>query len=48
MFNNLLIFSEDNVVAKRTGGSGISPIYYEEVFGKESDKDYLENDIILL
>ena len=42
------LFSEDNVVAKRTGGFGISPIYYEEVFGKESDKDYLENDIILL
>jgi len=40
------ILSEYNMVAKRTGGKGISPIHYEKVTGKKSSRDYLPNEII--
>ena len=40
------ILSEENIVAKRTGGEGISPIEYESVVGKESNKDYRKNEVI--
>ena len=40
------IFSEDNLVAKRTGGVGISPIKAHKLFGAESDKEYKKNQII--
>lgn len=40
------ILSDDNIIAKRTGGEGISPIYYKQVFGKKSEKDYAINEII--
>ncbi len=39
-------FSELNVVAKRTGGIGISPIFYRSVFGKKSSRDYEKDDVI--
>lgn len=39
-------FTEDNIIAKRTGGRGISPIYYENVIGKVSEKDYFIDDLI--
>jgi len=40
------IFSEDNLVAKRTGGSGVSPIHYENIFGKKANRNYLANEVI--
>lgn len=36
----------DNIVAKRTGGIGISPIYYKDLLNKASSKNYKINDII--
>jgi N,N'-diacetyllegionaminate synthase len=40
------LFTNDNLVAKRTGGVGISPIEAHKLFGAESDKDYKKNQII--
>jgi sialic acid synthase SpsE len=40
------IFSEDNIVAKRSNGVGISALYYDSVVGKESDREYKADDII--
>lgn len=39
-------FNDDNVVAKRTGGEGISPIFYKKIIGKKAKRNYLENEII--
>ncbi len=39
-------FTESNIVAKRTGGKGMSPIKYKELVGQLADKDYAPNDII--
>ena len=36
----------DNIVAKRTGGIGISPIYYKDLLNKASSNNYKINDII--
>lgn len=41
-------FREDNIIGKRTGGNGISPIYYKDVIGNISDKDYKKDEIIVL
>ena len=41
-------FSADNIVAKRTGGQGISAIKYDEIIGQVASKDFLLNDIIQL
>tara|TARA_B110000503_G_C7163915_1_gene421038 strand:+ start:685 stop:1731 length:1047 start_codon:yes stop_codon:yes gene_type:complete len=40
------LFSDENVIAKRTGGEGISPINYKSVFGKSAKKAYRVNEII--
>ena len=40
------IFTEQNIVAKRTGGKGISPIHFEQLLGKKATKDYSPNEII--
>jgi N,N'-diacetyllegionaminate synthase len=40
------VFSTDNIVAKRAGGSGISPIYYGEVFGKTASKAFQIDELI--
>ncbi|MFA5088108.1 MAG: N-acetylneuraminate synthase family protein, partial [Candidatus Omnitrophota bacterium] len=40
------IFNEHNVAAKRTGGVGISPVYYKKVFGKKSNRKYQKDEII--
>ena len=40
------IFSEENIIAKRTGGIGISPIYYQDLIGKASQKAYTIDEII--
>ncbi|MAY83263.1 MAG: N-acetylneuraminate synthase [Flavobacteriales bacterium] len=41
-------FSEDNLIAKRTGGIGISPIYYHDVLGNKATKDFGKDSIIEL
>jgi len=41
-------FSEKNLIAKRTGGNGISPIYYYDVIGKLSNQNYVKDEIIIL
>lgn len=39
-------FTANNIVAKRTGGNGISPIYYKDVVGKIATKDYKKDEIL--
>ena len=39
-------FTEDNFVAKRTGGSGISPMEYKKLLNLKASQDYNTNDII--
>ena len=39
-------FSKSNLIAKRTGGKGISPIYINDILGKEAKKDYTKDEII--
>lgn len=41
-------FTENNIVAKRTGGIGISPIYYFDLMGKTAATNYDVDDIITL
>ncbi len=36
----------DNIIAKRTGGIGISPIYYKDILNKAASNNYKINDII--
>ncbi len=40
------VFSEENIIAKRTGGIGISPIYYQDLIGKAAQKSYAVDEII--
>ena len=40
------LFSDDNLVAKRTGGVGVSPINYVNIVGVKSNKDYKKNEVI--
>ena len=40
------LITEEMIVAKRTGGEGISPIYYRSILNKPADRDYLPDDII--
>lgn len=40
------IITEESIIAKRTGGEGISPIYFNDIIGKIASKDYVLNDII--
>jgi sialic acid synthase SpsE len=40
------IFTEENIIAKRTGGVGISPVYYKSLLKKRAKKDYKIDDII--
>jgi sialic acid synthase SpsE len=42
------VFTEELIIAKRTGGKGISPIYYEDVLGKTASQDFAVDDIIVL
>ena len=41
------VFSLENIVAKRTGGNGISPIEYYKLAGKKASKDYAKDEIII-
>ena len=40
------LLNSDNLVAKRTGGVGISPIEIHKLFGIKSNKSYKKNQII--
>ncbi|MGB0368219.1 MAG: N-acetylneuraminate synthase [Flavobacteriales bacterium] len=40
------MFSTDNITAKRTGGEGVSPLYFRKVIGKAAEKDYAVNQLI--
>lgn len=39
-------FSEKNIVAKRTGGEGISPVYSNDLYTLTATKNYIQNEII--
>lgn len=39
------VFSQENIMMKRPG-TGISPMYYWDLLGKKSDKDYSEDELI--
>jgi N,N'-diacetyllegionaminate synthase len=39
-------FREDNIIGKRTGGEGVSPIYYKDLIGTKATKNYKKNEII--
>lgn len=39
-------FNEDNIVAKRTNGKGISALYYDSIVGKVANRDYQVDEII--
>ncbi len=39
-------FDEENVVAKRTNGVGISALYFDDLIGKTAERDYRSNEII--
>lgn len=39
-------FTEENVVAKRTNGEGVSALYFDQIMGMKANKDYTKNDII--
>ncbi len=41
-------FSTQNLIAMRTGGEGLSPIYFDEVVGQIASKDFNQHEIISL
>lgn len=42
------VFGPNNTIAKRTGGKGISPIYYRRVYGQIAHKNYAKDTVINL
>lgn len=40
------IFTEQNIIAKRTGGKGVSAINCYQIIGKQASREYQPNDII--
>ncbi len=42
------LFSENNITSKRCGGAGISPVYFRDVVGKPSSRDFEIDEIIVL
>jgi N,N'-diacetyllegionaminate synthase len=42
------LFNNNNIVAKRTGGIGISPINYARIIERKSNKNYKKNEVILV
>lgn len=40
------LFTESNIVAKRTNGIGISALYYDNIINKSANRNYDINDII--
>jgi len=41
-------FSDENLLAKRTGGAGISPIYRQALIGQPAPRDFREDEVIEL
>ncbi len=41
-------FTQENIIAKRTGGFGISPIRYMEIIGRKATKKYQKDEILSL
>lgn len=39
------IVNEANIIAKRTNGLGLSPIYYTDIIGKKLNKDVVADHI---
>ena len=39
-------FGAHNITGKRTGGTGISPVYYKDVYNQEATRDFDQNEII--
>jgi N,N'-diacetyllegionaminate synthase len=42
------VFTLDNLVGKRTGGNGVSPMYIDDIVGRKSDRGYQANEVISL
>lgn len=40
------LFNTENMIAKRTGGEGVSPIYFDELVGQVAPKSFHKDDII--
>lgn len=40
------VINEEMIIAKRTGGIGISPVHYKKILNQPADKDYLKDEII--
>ena len=40
-------FSDDNIVAKRTNGEGVSALYFDDMIGKTAKREYMVDDIIV-
>jgi len=40
------ILNSNNLIAKRTGGEGISPMYYNDILGKIANKNFDKDEII--
>ncbi|TRZ96018.1 N-acetylneuraminate synthase [bacterium] len=41
------LFTQDNIIGKRTGGIGISPLFYNSLLGKRASRDYKKDEIIM-
>lgn len=41
------VFTDDNIVAKRTNGEGISALYYDTLIGRVAKRKYAPDDIIV-
>ena len=39
-------FTENNIIAKRTGGKGVSPLQVDSIYGTKATKSFSKNDII--
>ena len=42
------LLSEKNIVAKRTGGAGISPVFYRRIIGRRARRDFEADDCIAI
>lgn len=42
------VFDENNIVAKRTNGEGISALYYDSIVGKCANRKFSKDDIIYI
>ncbi len=40
--------TEDNIVAKRTGGKGISPVEYKQVVGRRAIRGFVKDELIVI